>query len=306
MNTPEQITELKENEIFVFGSNMNGNHAGGAAKTAVDKFGAIEGQAIGLQGQSYGLPTLSKKMQKLALSIIKKHLSDLNAFAQQNNNLTFYVTKIGCGIAGYDIKDIAELFHSIEWNGNIILPLEFLKIEQEQIIKGFKAYEKGMICKGFQYEEGETYEHKGELVCCPNSKDIEKGAGGFHFCQDPLDVLDYYSLIDNDCNILEFSEVEGLGESKKDRNKICTRKIKIGGKLSLKSFTDLSLKFLFESVKISETSSGRSAQLASSGDYAKLASSGKNSIIAAIGKENIAKGCVGTWITLAEYACRIR
>lgn len=63
--TPENIQELKENQIFVFGSNMNGNHAGGAARLAVEKFGAIMGQAEGIQGQSYAIPTLDKDMQKV-------------------------------------------------------------------------------------------------------------------------------------------------------------------------------------------------------------------------------------------------
>jgi hypothetical protein len=63
--TPEAIASLQENEIFVFGSNMNGNHAGGAARMAVEKFGAIEGQASGLQGQSFAIPTLDENMQKL-------------------------------------------------------------------------------------------------------------------------------------------------------------------------------------------------------------------------------------------------
>lgn len=63
--TPENIQELKENQVFVFGSNMNGNHAGGAARLAVEKFGAIMGQAEGLQGQSYAIPTLDKDMEKV-------------------------------------------------------------------------------------------------------------------------------------------------------------------------------------------------------------------------------------------------
>lgn len=63
--TPENIQELKDNQIFVFGSNMNGNHAGGAARLAVEKFGAIMGQAEGIQGQSYAIPTLERIWRKL-------------------------------------------------------------------------------------------------------------------------------------------------------------------------------------------------------------------------------------------------
>ena len=72
--TPENITDLKPNEVFVFGSNMNGNHAGGAARVAVGKFGAIMGQAEGLQGQSYAIPTLDKDMQKVDLDTLQKSL----------------------------------------------------------------------------------------------------------------------------------------------------------------------------------------------------------------------------------------
>ncbi|MEG2514478.1 MAG: hypothetical protein RSA92_04005, partial [Bacteroidaceae bacterium] len=310
------------------------NHAGGSAQTAVDKFGAIQGQAIGLQGQSYALPTISKKMQKLALSTIKKHLNDLNDFAFKNANLTFYVTKIGTGICGYEVKEIAELFYAIEWNNNIILPIEFSK--SKQVIHGFKAYGIGMICNGFQFKEGEQYEHEGKLVCCPNKNELQRGAGGFHFCKNPLDVLDYYPLIDNDCNITEFSEVEGIGENKSNGNKTCVRKLKIGAKLSMKSFTKLSFKFLCESLKIDNgknnntrmAASGEDTRMAASGDYTRMAASGedtrmvasgdnnrmatsgdgtrmvaksKNTVLAAIGKGSIAKGILGTWITLAEY-----
>ena len=82
--TPQQITELKENQIFVFGSNANGNHAGGAASVAVEKFGAIEGQAEGLQGQSYAIPTLNKKMGKMSLQAISESIDKLYACADEN------------------------------------------------------------------------------------------------------------------------------------------------------------------------------------------------------------------------------
>lgn len=123
--TPDQITELKENEIFVFGSNLNGNHAGGAAKYAVDKFGAINGQASGLQGKSYAIPTLGKDMEKLSLHEIKASLVELYDFADKNKYLDFLVTKIGCGIAGFDTSEIASLFKGLESRENVILPIGF-------------------------------------------------------------------------------------------------------------------------------------------------------------------------------------
>lgn len=122
--THENITELKENEIFVFGSNLNGNHAGGAALYAVKKFGAIMGHAVGLQGQSYAIPTLGKDMEKLDISEIEKYVFDLYIFAKENQHLTFYVTLIGCGIAGFKTHEILPVFRNRRAS-NVILPIEF-------------------------------------------------------------------------------------------------------------------------------------------------------------------------------------
>lgn len=125
--TPENISELRDREIFVFGSNMNGNHAGGAAKLALDKFGAIQGQPIGLQGSSYAIPTLDEHMQKLPLDTIEKHVAGFFRFAEENPQLDFYVTKIGCGIAGFSIEEIKGVFYKIDnaQISNIYIPKEF-------------------------------------------------------------------------------------------------------------------------------------------------------------------------------------
>lgn len=123
--TPKTIEALNENEIFVFGSNFNGNHAGGAARLAVEKFGAIQGQARGLQGQSYAIPTLNESMQKVSLTSIKDELQALIDFAKTNESLTFFVTKIGCGIAGFNEKEIADIFKELSIPENVIIPMEF-------------------------------------------------------------------------------------------------------------------------------------------------------------------------------------
>ena len=91
---PDRITELKDNEIFVFGSNLQGNHAGGAAAIAAKQFGAIWGQGVGLQGKSYGIPTMHGGIEE-----IKPYVGEFIEFAKQNPNLKFLVTRIGCGIA---------------------------------------------------------------------------------------------------------------------------------------------------------------------------------------------------------------
>ena len=94
--TPEHITELQPNEIFVFGSNLEGMHGGGAAYIAYRKFGAIMGQGVGLQGQSYGIPTMQGGVET-----IKPYVDEFIEFAKINKHLTFLVTRIGCGIAGF-------------------------------------------------------------------------------------------------------------------------------------------------------------------------------------------------------------
>lgn len=118
--TPEYITELQPDEIFVFGSNLSGFHGGGAARVALHKFGAVWGQGVGLQGQSYAIPTMQG-----GIETIKPYVEDFVAFAQKHPELTFYVTRIGCGIAGFSDDEIAPLFREAIDIENIILPKSF-------------------------------------------------------------------------------------------------------------------------------------------------------------------------------------
>ena len=115
--TPEFITELQPNEIFVFGSNLKGMHGGGAAYIAYRKFGAIMGQGVGLQGQSYAIPTMQGGVET-----IKPYVDEFIAFAKENKNLTFLVTRIGCGIAGFTDDEISPLFEKAHDEENILLP----------------------------------------------------------------------------------------------------------------------------------------------------------------------------------------
>ena len=115
--TPDRITELGENEVFVFGSNLSGMHGGGAALLAYRKFGAIWGQGVGLQGQSYGIPTMQGGVET-----IKPYVDEFIAFAKAHPELLFYVTKIGCGIAGFTEEEISPLFAQAHGIDNIILP----------------------------------------------------------------------------------------------------------------------------------------------------------------------------------------
>ena len=114
--TPENITSLKPNEIFVFGSNTRGNHAGGAAKLAYEKFGAIYGVGHGFQGQSYAIPTLSYDLEQQPLEEIKRDLEQLIWIAERMPSVRFWLTPIGTGIAGYKIEDLESILPKLPNN----------------------------------------------------------------------------------------------------------------------------------------------------------------------------------------------
>lgn len=120
--TPENVTSLAANEIFVFGSNMRGCHDGGASECAKLYFGAIDGQAEGPQGQSYAIPT-----DGCGLEEIRKSVMNFLLFCKAHRQLIFLVTEIGCGTAGYHPKDIAPMFKDALGMQNIILPKQFWK-----------------------------------------------------------------------------------------------------------------------------------------------------------------------------------
>lgn len=128
--TPENITELGPNEIFVFGSNLAGIHGAGAARLAREKFGAVIGNPVGLQGSSYAIPTKDCSIETLNFVDIQKHVEEFLRFASLNTNLTFLVTKIGCGLAGFHPNEIAPLFRFVP--KNVILPKEFASKEYHE------------------------------------------------------------------------------------------------------------------------------------------------------------------------------
>lgn len=121
--TPENITSLNEGEIFVFGSNLAGHHGGGAALVALRKFGAVWGQGVGLQGQSYGIPTMQGGVET-----IRPYVDEFIKFARECDRNTFYVTRIGCGIAGFTDEEIAPLFAEALHLCNVRLPESFVRI----------------------------------------------------------------------------------------------------------------------------------------------------------------------------------
>ena len=181
-------------------------------------------------------------------------------------------------------------------------------------MKGYKGFEPGLICRGKQYAENTVFEEEEAEIC----------SYGMHFCENPFDVLDYYGFINDTGDFNEFAEVEALDEVKTDNNrKFCTKKLKIGAKLSISKFINACVDFAIEKTstciadnKISSGdsaqigssgysaqigSSGNFAQIGSSGNSAQIGSSGKDCVICCAGHNSAVKAKKGSWITLAEW-----
>ena len=181
-------------------------------------------------------------------------------------------------------------------------------------MKGYKGFEPGLICRGKQYAENTVFEEEEAEIC----------SYGMHFCENPFDVLDYYGFTNDNGDFNEFAEVEALDEVKTDNNrKFCTKKLKIGAKLSISKFINACVDFAIEKTstciadnKISSGnfaqigssgdsaqigSSGDSAKIGSSGDFAQIGSSGEDCVICCAGHNSAVKAKKGSWITLAEW-----
>lgn len=120
---PDRIAELRDDEIFVFGSNLAGMHGGGAARIACRCFGAVWGQGVGLQGRSYAIPTMQGGVET-----IRPYVDEFIDFARRHPHLKFLVTEIGCGIAGFTPEEIAPLFAAAVSVENIWLPARFWEV----------------------------------------------------------------------------------------------------------------------------------------------------------------------------------
>jgi hypothetical protein len=115
-----RIESLEPDEVFVFGSNGSGAHGGGAARFALDRFGAVWGQSEGLQGQSYGIDTMS------GLEAFEEQAGRFLGFAREHPELRFLVTEVGCGIAGYTPDQVAGFFRGA--TENVVLPQSFIRV----------------------------------------------------------------------------------------------------------------------------------------------------------------------------------
>ena len=124
--TPENITSLEENEIFIFGSNLSGIHGAGAAHTA-RQWGALMGKGTGIQGKTYAIPTKDRRINTLSIKAINRHVGVFINYARKHSDKKFLVTKIGCGLANLQVSDMAPLFKNALELENVYLPIEFIE-----------------------------------------------------------------------------------------------------------------------------------------------------------------------------------
>lgn len=113
-------------QIFVFGSNLAGIHGAGSARHAYDHHGAVWGIGVGLRGNSYAIPTKNHNIETMPLAEIEPYVKEFLNFARQNENMTFKIVAIGCGLAGFTPEKIAPMFKDAP--ENCVLPMEFMEI----------------------------------------------------------------------------------------------------------------------------------------------------------------------------------
>lgn len=167
----------------------------------------------------------------------------------------------------------------------------------EKVIKSYKAFDKNMQCRGFQYEVGKEYEMDGEIKCCER---------GFHACKSPMEVWDHYDMLSS-----RFAEVEQSGKIDEEGNstKVCSSHIKIKAELKLADIINVGVEWLKDITSPTKVKTdiakndngGYSAQIGSSGDSAKINSTGEDSVIMCAGNNSRAKAKAGSWITLSEW-----
>ena len=154
-------------------------------------------------------------------------------------------------------------------------------------MKGYKAFDKGLICKDKQYKENEVFEEEKAVPC----------HRGMHFCKNPFDVLNYYDLVDDNGEFSDFAEVEAPD----DNIKYCTTKLKVGAKFSFAGFVKTCVDFVIEKTQTEKPDSGDYAQIGSSGNSAQIKSTGYDSVICCAGDDSCVSAKKGSWITLAEW-----
>lgn len=127
------IKNLPDDTIFVFGSNMAGTHQGGAAKTALLHFGATKGVGRGWAGQSFAIPTMNEHLQQMPLSQIQHYIEDFKIYTKNHPKMKYFITAVGCGVAGYKVEEIAPMFKGI--SRNVIFPVSFRPFVEKTLPK---------------------------------------------------------------------------------------------------------------------------------------------------------------------------
>ena len=160
-------------------------------------------------------------------------------------------------------------------------------------MKGYKSFNKGLVCRGKQYAENTVFEEETAKIC----------ESGMHFCENPFDVLGYYGFVDNNAELNEFAEVEPLAEVHKneENDKCCTTKLKIGAKIGIMGLVKAFVNFTLERISDKKTNTGYQSAATNTGDRSAASVSGKESIAIATGCRSKAKGALGCWIVLAEW-----
>lgn len=150
--TPDNLAKLPDDGVFVFGSNTDGEHCGGAAYTAMKRFGAVNGQAEGPQGRSYAIPTMEYveinaedefpeyNKAKVPPKVLLEACGRFILYARSHPELRFYVTKIGCGIAGWNVEEVAEIFVSVLGSFLIPDPIPYNIIWPKEFFAKFEEY----------------------------------------------------------------------------------------------------------------------------------------------------------------------
>ena len=129
------VTELPEDTVFVFGSNLAGIHDSGAARVAAQHFAAVKGVGRGWAGQTFAIPTLNEHLQQMPLSQIEHYVDDFKIYAKNHPKMKYFLTALGCGIAGYKVSEIAPLFKGI--HSNVIFPESFRPYIEEDAVSQF-------------------------------------------------------------------------------------------------------------------------------------------------------------------------
>ncbi|USE84229.1 A1S_2505 family phage non-structural protein [Acinetobacter tibetensis] len=137
------VKSLPEDTVFVFGSNMAGTHAGGAAKIALLHFGAMKGAGRGWAGQSYAIPTMNEHLQQMPLSQIQHYIDDFKIYTQHHPKTKYFITSVGCGVAGYKVEEIAPMFKGI--SHNVIFPASFRPFVEQTLPKLRQAFLKAVL-----------------------------------------------------------------------------------------------------------------------------------------------------------------